>query len=248
MTHVIDNAKIENNLTHTTWSPALANVTSTTDGTLVLTNTSSFVLRINGTATGYKIRLPNATTLTNGWKFEIYNDSTQNVSINYNDTTLFSNILPTSFLSVTLESNVTSNGSWMRWGAYTGGTAAGILYYDVSSSTPYSLTTGTADTRITGMTVTPAQGEYAIWYQGSIEIVGNNTNVRTTLYKNGVLIPESLRTIQSSRGCGFFTTHITSAITTFNGSEVLDVRVSRDKNELTVKSRTLLMIRLGDGT
>lgn len=247
MTHVVNNAKIENNLTHTSWSPNLISTASTTDGTLVLTNTSALVQRISGTATGYKIQLPNATTLTNGWKFELYNDSSQNISILYNDTTLFSNLLPASFLSITLESNATTNGSWLRWGAYTGGTASGILHYDISSSTPFSLSTGTADTPISGMSITPVQGEYAIWYQGSIEIIGNNTVVRTTLYKTNVLVTESLRTIKSSVST-FFTTHITSGIVLFNGTDTLEVRVARNKNELTINSRTLLLIRLGDGT
>lgn len=247
MTHVIDNAKIENNLVHTSWSPVLTAVTSTAGGTLALTSTSSFIQHINGTATNYTVQLPDATTLTNGWKFEIYNDSSQSMSITYNDTTLFSNILPSSVLIITLESNATTNGLWLRYGAYTGGTASGILHYDVSSATPFSLAAGIEDTLISGMSLVPVQGEYSIWYQGSIEIVGNNTNVRTTLYRSGVLLSESLRTIQSSVST-FYTTHITSSIALFNGTDTLEVRVARDKNQLTIQSRSLLMIRLGDGT
>ena len=247
MTHVIDNAKIEQNLTHATWSPNIVTSATTTNGTLVLTNASTLIRRLTGTATGYSIQLPNATTLTNGWKFELYNDSSQNISVIYNDTTLFSNLLPSAFLSLTLESNATTNGSWLRWGAYTGGTASGILHYDISSSTPFALSTGTGDTLITGMSITPVQGEYAIWYQGSIEVIGNNTIIRTTLYKTNVLVVDSLRTIRSSVST-FFTTHMTSGIVTFNGTDTLQVRVARNNNELTIQSRTLLMIRLGDGT
>jgi hypothetical protein len=246
MTHVIDNAKIESNLTMGSFSPTATPTTTTLNGTLVLTNASTFEHFISGTALGYKVQLPNATTLTNGWKFEIFNNSSASLTITYNDTTTYAAILPSSFLVLTLESNTTSNGSWLRWSVYTGGTASGILHYDVSSSTPFTLSTGTADTPITGMTVTPAQGEYSIWYQGSIEITGNNTSVRTTLYKTGVLVSESLRTIRSSVST-FYTTHITSGIVTFNGTDTLEVRVARTANSLTILSRSALMIRLGDG-
>lgn len=247
MTHYIDNSLVEGNITHGSLSPTLLSTPTTLNGTLTLTVTSGFAHVFTGTATGFKIQLPNATTLTKGWRFDFINQSTQTMTVTYNDTTLFSYVLPQSRVAVLLEDNATTNGSWIRWSTLTGGTASGILHYDTSSSTPFTLSTGLADTLITGMSITPAQGEYAIWYQGSIEITGNNTVVRTTLYKTNVLVGESLRTIKSSVST-FFTTHITSGIVTFNGTDTLEVRVARDSNTLTVQSRSAIMIRLGDGT
>ncbi len=245
--HYISNLNIENNLTNTTFSPKVDKTTTTVNGTLTLTNLSCFTQIISGESTGYKVVLPNATSLTNGWKFDIYNESMYTINVYLNDTTtLFSAILPASFLALTLESSTTTNGSWLRWATYTGGTASGILHYDVSSDTPYTLSAGTADTLITGMTITPQQGEYSIWYEGSLEISGNNTVVRTTLYQNNTLINESVRTVRSSVST-FFTIHSTSAIASFTGSQPLQVRVSRSANSLTVNSRSLIMIRLGDG-
>jgi len=247
MTHYIDNANIEKNLTHTSWSPSLVTTTLTLNGTLTLTNASGFIQEFTGTATGFKIILPNATTLTNGWKFDLFNSSsTITIPVYYNDTTtLIGNLLPSSYTSITLESNATTNGLWLRWGAFTGGQATGILNYNISSSTPFTLSTGTNDTPITGMSITPTQGTYALWYDGSIVITGNNTVVRTTFYKANAIWTDSLRTIESSVST-FNTTHSTIAIIQFTGSELLEVRVARSSNTLTINGRSLIMIRLGD--
>jgi len=248
MTHIIDSTLIEGNVTHGSLSPALTSTPTTLNGTLTLTLISGFAHVFTGTATGFKIVLPNATTLTKGWRFDFINQSSQTITVYYADgTTFFSYVIPASRVAVLLEDNITTNGQWIRWSTLTGGTASGILHYDASSDTPFTLSTGTADTLITGMTLTPAQGEYAIWYQGSIEVTGNNTVVRTTIYKNTTLVAESLRTIKSSVST-FFTTHITSGIVTFNGTDVLEIRVARDTNTLTIRSRSVIMIRLGDGT
>lgn len=246
MTHYIDNTSIENNLTFSNQAATPTPTTTTLNGTLTLTNASTFTHIFRGTATGYSIKLPNATTLVKGWRFDFFNETSVSFNILYNDNSLFASVLPSSRYALILEDNSTTNGMWIRWATLTGGTASGILHYDASSSTPYTLSTGTDDTLITGMTLTPAAGEYAIWYQGSIEITGNNTVVRTTIYKTGVLVGESLRTIRSSVST-FFTTHITSAIVTFNGTDTLEIRVARNTNTLTIQSRTAIMIRLGDG-
>lgn len=248
MTFTCKNILIEDNLTYGTNSPYLSTTPTTSNGTLTLTVTSTFVQVFTGTATGFSIVLPDATTLTTGWKFEFNNRSSATITIKYSDGTIFANMLPTSYVAVMLESAQTANGVWIRWSGYTGGTSSGILHYDISSATPFTISTGTADTLITGMSILPAQGEYAVWYQGGIQITGNNTVVRTTLYTSGVLVTESLRSIKSSVST-FFTTHMTSGIITFNGTtDTLEVRVARNSNTLTINSRSVIMIRLGDGT
>jgi len=246
MTHYIDNANIEKNLTHVSWSPTITITPTTLNGTAIFTNTTGCIQEFTGTATGFKIRLPNAQTLTTGWKYDLFNSSTVPIQIYYNDTTtLAGTLLASAYVSITLESNTTTNGSWLRWGAYTGGTASGILNYNISSSTPFTLSTGTADTLIAGMSLTPTQGTYALWYDGSIVITGNNTVVRTTFYKANAIWTDSLRTIESSVST-FNTTHSTIAIIQFTGSELLEVRVARSSNTLTINGRSLIMIRLGD--
>jgi len=246
MAMIVDQILAERNLTYGSNSPMLTSTPTTLNGQLVLSALSNSVQVVTGSALGFSFKLPVATTLTNGWKFELYNDSSRQVNIYYNSGDIFGYMLPYSYTQVTLEDDTTANGSWLRWGVYTGGTASGILNYSVSSSTPFTLSAGTADTLITGMALTPVQGEYAIWYDGSIVLNGNNTICKTTLYKAGTLWANSLRTIRSSVST-FYTSHLTSGIIPFTGSEVLEVRVSRSANSLTINSRSIRMIRLGDG-
>ena len=247
MGHVINDMLIENNLTHKTYSPTLASTATTLNGTLVLTAASDFEQVITGTATGYKVQLPSTANLTLGWKFEIWNISTQQITLVYNDETTVLPVPTLSLITVTLETKATTNGTWLLFRAFTG-TAAGILNYTLSASDSFTLTTGTADVLIGGttpMSVTPIAGTYAVWYNGSIVIVGNNTVVRTSIYKAGVIWTDSLRTIESSVAT-FNTEHSTLAIIRVNGTEILETRVARSANQLTIAGRSMILIRLGD--
>ena len=224
----------------------LTSAPTTLNGQIVLSALSNSVQVVTGSDLGFSFKLPEATTLTTGWKFELYNESSELVNIYYNSGAIFGYMLPYSYTQLTLEDDTTTNGLWLRWGVFTGGTATGILNYSISSSTPFTLSAGIEDTLITGMSLTPAQGEYAIWYDGSIVLNGNNTVCDTTLYKAGILWGNSIRTIRASVST-FYTVHLTGGIIPFTGSEVLEVRVSRSANSLTVNNRSLKMIRLGDG-
>ena len=95
------------------------------------------------------------------------------------------------------------------------------------------------------MSVTPVAGTYAIWYNGSIVITGNNTIVRTSIYKAGSIWTDSLRTIESSVST-FNTEHSTVAVIQVTGSELIEARVARSANTLTITGRSLILIRLGD--
>ena len=243
--HIVDNMKAESNLTYTTNSPVITTTPNTLNGTLTLTVSSSTVQEITGTNTGYSIKLPNATTLTNGWKFEFYNSGLTSIILRYNDSTSFFYIPPGAVALVLLESNTTTNGFWLRYGASLG-TASGLLNYTLSSSTPFTYATGTADLLITGMSLTPTQGTYFCTYQGGIVIVGNNTSVTTSIHTT-VQEAASVRVIASSVST-FNTTHMTSAIIQFNGSEILEIKIgkSSNSNNVTVNSRNLVLLRLGD--
>ena len=101
------------NLTYTSHSPRAVITTSIVNGSLVLTNLSNYEHVVHGTATGFKYVLPDATTLTNGWKFEIYNRSAVPVSIVYNDLTTLYQIAAAGYAVVTLEDNSSNDGTWI---------------------------------------------------------------------------------------------------------------------------------------
>ena len=111
MTHIIDNIDIENNLKYGTNSPYLSSTVTTNNGSLTLTVSSNFVQVITGSATGYSVVLPDATTLTNGWKYEIYNNSSQTITLKDKTGTSLGTISQTSVGYIILESNSTTAGS-----------------------------------------------------------------------------------------------------------------------------------------
>lgn len=113
MTLYIDNTLVEGNLRHTSYSPVRTVTTTTLNGTLYLDNTSSKMQNIVGTATGYSLRLPNATTLTTGWEFIISNISALPVTIRYSTGTQLIQITADAKATVSLHDNNTAEGEWI---------------------------------------------------------------------------------------------------------------------------------------
>ena len=118
---------------------------TTASGTLTLTNSSNTVQILTGSATGYSVVLPSATTETVGQVYEIYNASTQNVTIKDNANTTIHTLIPGSSYKLTLQINGTAAGTWLEvvtgplypmgnWGfGYTGAASTGrwLLYAGV---------------------------------------------------------------------------------------------------------------------
>jgi hypothetical protein len=105
------------NLTSSSLSPRMTEVTTTTLGSLVLTRDSNFCISVIGTAVGYKVVLPDATTLklpVNGaLKFEVFNRGTTPVNVAYNDTTNLYQVATNAYVQLTLRDNTTPNGDWL---------------------------------------------------------------------------------------------------------------------------------------
>lgn len=118
-----------------------------------------------------------------------------------------------------------------------------VVNYKVTSSTKFS-TLSTTDTIITGMSITPQAGTYAVWFNADCTIVKNNAVQRTTIYYNGVAITDSLRSNQGSSS-NFQTQSSTLTTITVDGLKSVDVRVRISTGQLNVNGRTLLLIRLG---
>jgi hypothetical protein len=103
--------------------------TATANGTTTLTLTSQTNQRFTGVTT-QSVVLPDATTLKNGRRFEVQNDSTGTVTVKYNDATTAVVLLGLQRATLTLESNGTTNGTWTIFGPnsvdVTIGTANGL--------------------------------------------------------------------------------------------------------------------------
>lgn len=231
------------NLTHTSESPRTTSTALTLNGTLTLTSTSTVIQYLTGTATGFSVHLPNATTLTNGWKYEIFNTASVPVAVEYNDSSALVTIGAASVGFFILQSNSTSNGVWLYQGELIG-TSTGIRSYTATSSTLFSTTSAT-DVVISDMTITPSAGTYTIWYHSSSDIVGNNNDAYVTIYRNGAAITDSVRRIRTSVNT-MYSTQSTMTIVTFDGAQSCEVYVRTSSGTLNVRERSIILIRIGN--
>jgi len=118
-----------------------------------------------------------------------------------------------------------------------------VVNYYVISSTTFS-TASSSDTLITGFTVTPQAGTYAIDYSSAIKISTNNALAYCTIYKDGSPIVDSVRYTTAS-GSNFNTMLSTQTIARFDGTEACDVRVKQTSGTNYVYDRSIKLIRLG---
>lgn len=215
--------------------------TTTLNGSDIITASDTTIHIAEGTATGYSFVLPDATTLFLGRRFELVNESTETITVKDDGGTVLASLISGDIVSATLENNSTSDGVWVL--IITSSSATGVISYSVGSDTTFT-TTSSTDVLITGMTVTPVTGRYAVWFSSDIEISQNNRLADVVLYKGGTEIPRTRREVQgvSSNFKAAFTTIGEISV---NGSEALDVRVLISSGSLDVNQRRLILIRLG---
>lgn len=215
---------------------------TTLNGSTVLTVSSNSQQFITGTQTGHSFTLPNATTLFIGWKFQFANQSTQSVSIKDNVGTVLTVIPSLASADFTLQLNPSAAGTWVYTANFTG-VASGILNYNITTTTTFTTTSG-SDVVVTGFTVTPQAGTYAVWLNGEIQDSNATAQMSFSIYKGGVVITDSIRDIQSY-GASKAGMMNTMTITSVNGSQAVDLRVKTSAGTLSVLQRSLLLIRLG---
>jgi hypothetical protein len=121
--------------------------------------------------------------------------------------------------------------------------AGGIQNYNIISSTPFA-SSAMVDTLITGMTITPVSGTYAVMYNAENTGSGSGASLNCIIYKAGTLIADSLRKAASPAGTHEFTS-ATQTVAQFNGTQACDVRINPNGTACTVNQRSLLLIRLG---
>jgi hypothetical protein len=166
-------------------------VQNTSNSTFTLTAVSRLLMIYTGTVAGQIVKLPVATTLNNGFRFEVWNTSNQSILINNNsDTTLFS-VSASQKTSATLQDNSTSNGIWLFEANFLGGTGGGNgclnfgyngtanqnRWYEVISNNPTNPNTGTPFV-VAGVKAIRAM---------SISVDSTSTST-LTLFKNGIAL------------------------------------------------------------
>jgi hypothetical protein len=214
---------------------------TTLNGDLNLTNASSTLHFLTGTATGFDINLPDATTLFEGQTYILVNESTAGISIKDNSGTQIFELLAESIAIVFLQDNATSAGFWV--GYVVSGFATGILSYNVTSSTLFT-TTSSTDVLITSFEVTPVAGRYAVWFNARMQSSSASATNNWRIYKDGTGITDSDRGARFGAASTDFPCS-TQSVFSVNGSQSVDVRVRRTGGTLSVFDRTITLIRLG---
>lgn len=214
---------------------------TTVSGDLNLNTTSSTLQFLTGSAIGFDINLPDATTLFEGQSYILVNESVASVSIkDYSGTQVFE-LLAESIAIVFLQDNALSAGVWV--GYVVSGFATGILSYNVTSSILFSTTSAT-DVIITGFTVTPVAGRYAVWFNARMQSNSASATNNWRIYKGGVGVVDSDRGARFGAASTDFPCS-TQTVVSVNGSQAVDVRVRRTGGTLSVFDRTITLIRLG---
>lgn len=227
---------------------------TTASGTLTLSSpiaggqsegaTSTTFQILTGTAAGFTVKMPSALTITVGSEYIIANTSTQTVAIQDNSGGTLFTLAQDSFGFLYLQAGGSAGGTWLYYQTQLN-TASGITSYNVVSSTGFS-TSSTTDVVITGFTVTPQAGTYAVWVNGTWTPQAGPGNVETvSIYKGGTVVTDSIRGISPIQSLNP-ALMCTQTITQVTGSQAIDVRINSSSGQnLTVNSRSLLLIRLG---
>lgn len=217
-------------------------VVTSLNGNYNILKDNSNIHAVEGSATGFTITLPDATTLFLGRRFEILNKSSESIEVLDNDGTLLTTLINGDIGVVTLESNPDPAGTWIV--SIISSSAKGITSFSIGSSTTFTTTSAT-DVLVTGMSVTPDTGRYGLWFSADTEIAQNNKLAEVVIYINGSVVERTRRVVQGVSS-NFKSALITIAEVSVNGSEQLDVRVNISGGSLDVNQRRLLLIRLGN--
>lgn len=113
MTHTIDNIEVEGLLDHKSLR-FNGSFQSTANSTLSLTSTSEYLVAFIGSTVGQIIKLPNATTLTVGRTFQIWNNSSIIIEIQDGNSVVLFQLNPNQRASFILRDNSTTAGIWLR--------------------------------------------------------------------------------------------------------------------------------------
>jgi hypothetical protein len=106
------------------------------------------------------------------------------------------------------------------------------------------MSSAAVDTPVTGFSVTPVSGTYALFASVQSTAGGGGQSLDLSIGKAGTVIADSKRTIVSPSGL-----HISSlttfTISQFNGSQLAQVYINPNGAANTITNRSFLLLRLG---
>lgn len=212
---------------------AAANTTTT------LTAASASVQYFTGATAGQIVRLPDATTLVVGQKYEIRNsNTTSTIAVQDNAGNALDTSPAVTGTSVChLLDNSTAAGIWSVRTRFE-------PFAQEASSTAGMSINSTTDVLITAMTLTPPAGIYRVTFDTSVTATTNLSTFGFAVYAGGTINTSSQRNYIMSPANGRLGA-ATSATVTVNGSQAIEVRGKRSAGTTTVQVRTMHILRVG---
>lgn len=243
MVHYIDNQVVEQKSEQKTFITTPTYTAATTGGTLTLTAESGSVHFITGAVSNFSVVMPNATTLSKGVNFEIYNRTSSSIVIKYSDGSTLGVLAAEAVSSLILQDNTTAKGMFSPFTVEIA-QAAGILNFSAESQTTFATSSLTYVQVTPGATLIPSSGQYAIFFNSSNVSTLNNAECSISLYKNTTPIAGTERTARSTAS-NFILQLSTQGIASFNGTDELRVYAKVTTGTLNVNARSVVMLRLG---
>jgi len=114
----------------------------------------------------------------------------------------------------------------------------------IAEATGDTSTTSTADVAVPDMTLTPAAGNYLVWFSSSVEVTDNGEQVFTSIYAGGT------KQLASERQIGFFRSNDARmnfscmAYVTVNGVQAIEGRWRTSVGTATMHQRTLVLLKV----
>lgn len=108
------------------------NAQATANSTLTLTASSRLVYVFTGTVAGQILKLPSALTITAGHRFQVWNTSTQTITVQNNAGTVLVSLLPSRRLELVLQTAGTQAGVWISDGNIFTGVADSLSRFSAS--------------------------------------------------------------------------------------------------------------------
>lgn len=226
------------------FAPEPQRTTTTTDGTLTLSSSSTFIQILSGSATGFKIYLPDATTLFGAWFIRIFNTSTAPVMVYQSGegSPLFT-LGQTSYCELLLQDGATQAGIWLYNQTFQ--QEASVAIYNVVGSTLWQTATVTPYQLVSESSSTPPAGSYILIFNSSSTFSAGSKDFFIALFKAGTIIANSERRYTCA-GNGAYLPIGTQTIVTVDGTEQIDARAHIDSSgTLSLTNRSLILIRFG---
>jgi hypothetical protein len=127
-------------------------------------------------------------------------------------------------------------------GAVTSTGTSTLITNTFLSSTISTDTSSTTYVLLPGMSTTPAAGTYMLWFSSIITSSNNNRLISTAVYKAGVIIADSIRSI--SCNSNFYDTITTQTKFTCTGTDLISVYWNISNNTATATERSIMLLRV----